>query len=459
MPRTSSRTSIRAHQALRAGNVPDELRPWLYRLTRNRAIDEVRRKRWGEESLDPERAFAGDDRADPERALRRKESMLRLIDDLAALPVRQREALLARELDGHSPEQVAAQLGVTVAAAQKLAIRARENLVKTRDARDADCDLIRAVLLEAHERGVRPTEHGLRHVKGCDACRAYQRDVRRLSRQLHGLSPAWGLPVLGGVVKFIAGGGMKAAAGTAVAAAAVAVATTGGIEVIESRIHSAGDPAPFHFSVLRGHDGRRLSDGKTVPEGQATVTARVRYPATPVTPSTGLFSELTASVREARVLRAPRRTVTLPCPKGMKLLGLDVPAYKTPAGVNFAREDVLGHSTTAHLVLSHGPPYPTEFSIGIICRRPDRYGSTSPDPGPFRQALERGERRVARVCTSRKGVILRARPGGDPADYINRGTAVAIQRRNRTRTWTYVIADNLFEGWMRDSELCGARPA
>ena len=130
---------IRAHDALRAGDLPDELRPWLYRLTRNRAIDEVRRKRWGDESLDGDHAFAGDDREDPDTVLRRKEAMRRLVEDLADLPVRQRDALLARELDGHGPEQVAAQLGVSVAAAQKLAARARENLVRTRDARDADC--------------------------------------------------------------------------------------------------------------------------------------------------------------------------------------------------------------------------------------------------------------------------------------------------------------------------------
>ena len=43
---------IRAHDALLAGNVPDDLRPWLYRLTRNRAIDEVRRARWGDEALE-----------------------------------------------------------------------------------------------------------------------------------------------------------------------------------------------------------------------------------------------------------------------------------------------------------------------------------------------------------------------------------------------------------------------
>ncbi len=130
---------IRAHDALRAGERPEELRPWLYRLTRNRAIDEVRRARWGNEALDGESIVSRDDRADRASVLRDKESMRRLVEDLSDLPVRQRIALLGRELDDQSPEQVAAQLAVSVMAARKLAIRARENLIKTRDARDADC--------------------------------------------------------------------------------------------------------------------------------------------------------------------------------------------------------------------------------------------------------------------------------------------------------------------------------
>ncbi|MCA1568879.1 MAG: sigma-70 family RNA polymerase sigma factor [Chloroflexi bacterium] len=169
---------IRALHTLRSGQVPDELRPWLYRLTRNRAIDEIRRTRWGDESLEGGHTFAGDTRHDPDSTLRRRESIRRLVEDLEALPVRQRTALIARELDGHSFEQVAAHLGVSVSAAQKLALRARENLVKTRDARDTDCDLVRAALRAARERRTRPTEHGLRHLKGCDSCRAYQRQDR-----------------------------------------------------------------------------------------------------------------------------------------------------------------------------------------------------------------------------------------------------------------------------------------
>jgi hypothetical protein len=104
--------------------------------------------------------------------------------------VSQRTALLARELDDQSPAQVAAQLGVSVPAAQMLATRARENLIRSREARDAACDDVRAALLEARECGVRSSEHALRHVKGCPACHAYQRDVPPARLSSRSASPA-----------------------------------------------------------------------------------------------------------------------------------------------------------------------------------------------------------------------------------------------------------------------------
>src|SRR3954468_7764318 len=43
---------LRARAVLRPGDRPEQRRPWLYRLGRNRAIDEVRRARWGAEAVD-----------------------------------------------------------------------------------------------------------------------------------------------------------------------------------------------------------------------------------------------------------------------------------------------------------------------------------------------------------------------------------------------------------------------
>ena len=188
--------------------------------------------------------------------------------------------LLARELDDQSPEQVAAQLGVSVMAAHKLTSRARENLIKTHDARDAACLEIRGTLLDAHERGARPSEHAVRHVKGCAGCRAYQREIRLLTKRLQALNPTLGLPILAGLVKLAGGGGAKTAAS---AAGAIALAATGGIVVLDSGVHAPGDPAPFQLLSVRDSQGRKVTRGAPVPEGWTIVTARVRLPAGPDT--------------------------------------------------------------------------------------------------------------------------------------------------------------------------------
>lgn len=436
---------IRAHEALRCGEGPVELRPWLYRLTRNRAIDEVRRKRWGDESLDSAHAQAharSDGREDPDAVLRRKETLRRLVDDLADLPVGQRTALLARELDDQSPEEVAALLGVSVTAAQKLAVRARANLIKTRDARDAECTGVSAELLDAHERGVRPSEHALRHLKACDACRAYQRDIRRLSRQLHGLNPFFGLPLLAGVAKLAGVGGTKAAAG---AVLAVAVVATGGIAVLRSDVHEPGDPAPFRLISIRDSEGRVVTRGAPIPEGFTLVTARIRLPAGPST--------------LPKDPRGPLPTVTLPCPENMKVAGMQLPAVELAQvrALGFTSDSIPGWSTTARLRVAHrGLTRPLEFTVGIDCRRPDANGSIAADTGKLRRALQRGERRLGHVCTKRNGIQLRRTPGGAPQDYLSRGAPVAIQRRNAAGTWASVISDGKLsiEGWMKTSDLC-----
>jgi len=185
---------IGLYMALRAGDVPDDLRQWLLRLTHNRAINVVRRARWGDAPLDPQTLAerAGGD--EPYAALQRSERLQELIGDLANLPARQRTALVARELHGHAPDQIAAQLGVSVGAAQMLAVRARENLLKLRAAREAECGDIRIVLRDARRCGARPTEHALRHVKGCPPCSVAHRDSRRAPAA----SPVDSLPGRGG---------------------------------------------------------------------------------------------------------------------------------------------------------------------------------------------------------------------------------------------------------------------
>jgi len=426
---------IRAHDTLRRGDRPDELRPWLYRLTRNRAIDEVRRKRWGDESLDADHTLSGDGRQDPDTVLRRKETLRHLVEDLADLPVRQREALLARELDDQSPEQVAAQLGVSVMAAHKLATRARENLIRTRDAREADCPDIRTALLDAHERGVRASEHALRHIKGCDGCRAHRRDIDRLSKQLHALNPTFGLPVLAAIVKLVGGGGAKTAVGVA---AAVAVVATGGVVVLRSDVHESGDPAPFRLAGIRDANGRPLTAGKPIPGRTAIVTALVNIPAGP-----------------AKAGTLP--TATMACPNPMRVAGMVEPRRRGPLDWHPTRETIFGYSTKARFDLSQrDTTRAVKGTIGIICIRPHPNGSLSDNPYKLRP----GEKQ-AHICVRRQGAGLYRTPGRDNYMFLGAGEPVAIRRRNATRRWTFVAHDPIPKypvgsrpGWVMTSKLC-----
>jgi len=418
---------IRAHAMLREGRGPDELRPWLYRLTRNRAIDEVRRARWGDESLGDEAAGLPDEREDPEAVLRRRETMRRLVDDLADLPVRQRTALLARELDDQTPEQVAAQLGVSVAAAQMLATRARENLLKTRAARDADHADIRAALLDAHERGVRASEHVRRHLEGCDACRAYGKDVRKLSKQLHALDPVIGLPLLAGVAKLLGTGGGKAAAG---AAAAIAIAATGGVLVLSTDTRSSGEAAPFVLKGIKPLTGRAVNTGDTVPRGTALVTARVRVPAG--APQDG-----------------ERRSVTLACPPVMKVAGLQAPEQRFPLSYGLSKGTIIRNSTRARIDFGRAIlPRDYDVTVGVLCRRADAAGSITDNPRLTRAGETKG-----RVCDS--SAYLYREPGKLFEGTVFKGQPVSILRRSPSGEWARVITDTREKGWMKVSALCG----
>ncbi len=86
---------------------------------------------------------------------------------------------------------------------------------------------------------MRPSEHALRHTAGCDACRAYRRDLGRLGTRLQALNPVAGLPLLAGLAKLVGGGGSKTAAA---AAAAVAIAATGGVLVLGTDVVSVRRP-------------------------------------------------------------------------------------------------------------------------------------------------------------------------------------------------------------------------
>ncbi len=115
----------RAFLALRADDRPVQLRPWLYRLTRNRALDELRRTT--ATVLPPGFDLPGDG-LDPARVLGDRQRTRQVLDELRRLPRRQRDALVGHAVQGRSARELASSLGTSEKAVKALTHRGRTTL-------------------------------------------------------------------------------------------------------------------------------------------------------------------------------------------------------------------------------------------------------------------------------------------------------------------------------------------
>lgn len=110
--------------ALRGTEAEIELRPWLYRIVRNTALNDLRDR--PPEAAELSEALPGARSAAAEAEAR--EELGELTERLRALPEPQRAALVMRELEGLSHEEIAAALGVSGGAARQAIYRARAAL-------------------------------------------------------------------------------------------------------------------------------------------------------------------------------------------------------------------------------------------------------------------------------------------------------------------------------------------
>jgi RNA polymerase sigma factor (sigma-70 family) len=117
---------VRALPALRAGDRPMAVRPWLYMIVRNRAFDHLRTPASRNRGDEADRlALVSHPHGDPaERAIEREE-LAQVVAEIRRLPPRQRLALVGRELSGTSHADIAAELHTSVSATKSLILRAR----------------------------------------------------------------------------------------------------------------------------------------------------------------------------------------------------------------------------------------------------------------------------------------------------------------------------------------------
>jgi RNA polymerase sigma factor (sigma-70 family) len=115
---------VKAYEAMHRDAAELNLRPWLYRIAHNGAVNALRDRALGHAELDER--MDGVER--PEQALERTMGLRELVLAVQALPERQRSAILLRELEGRSYGEIAAELGVTDGAVRQLLNRARNSL-------------------------------------------------------------------------------------------------------------------------------------------------------------------------------------------------------------------------------------------------------------------------------------------------------------------------------------------
>src|SRR3954451_6571148 len=115
---------ISAWSAIGRGDEVRDLRAWLYRIVHNTALNQLRVSGYDYSELDEALRGAGA----PEEEMERRAIVRQTLTGLAALPERQREALLRSAVEGRSQEEVARELGVSEGAVRQLVHRARLTL-------------------------------------------------------------------------------------------------------------------------------------------------------------------------------------------------------------------------------------------------------------------------------------------------------------------------------------------
>ena len=130
-----------AFNAILADERAINVRPWLYRIARNRSLNHLRRAQAvGVDSMDIHLSEHGQTTADK---VHRREEFRLLIADVQDLPETQRTALLLREIDALSYDQIAEAMETTIPSVKSLLVRARVSLAEAAEARLLTCEEVR----------------------------------------------------------------------------------------------------------------------------------------------------------------------------------------------------------------------------------------------------------------------------------------------------------------------------
>ncbi len=230
---------VAAYRAMLADDRELNVRPWLYRIARNRSLNHLRRPRpTGVDSMD---VFEGGAAVATADRVHDRLDLEDLVDDVKRLPETQRTALMLREMGDLSYDQIAEAMDTSVPSVKSLLVRARVSLAEAAESRRLSCDEVRLELGAVAEGLQKMSAPVRRHISDCDRCRAFKKDLTITNRKLAVLAPVGGLLAIKNLLalKIFGGagagasGGLGAATGaggaSGVAGAAGAGAAVGGV--------------------------------------------------------------------------------------------------------------------------------------------------------------------------------------------------------------------------------------
>lgn len=226
--------ALKALTAIARDEPPHSPRAWLFRIVHNEAITIMRRRRPHDELVE-DGGSCGTVGGGPLDDVLARERLTELVTELHALPERQRRALLLRELGGLDYDEIASAIGMSAGAARQAVHEARRALAEQTEGREAACDDIRDALAEGDGR-TRQRRAVRAHLRGCSGCRAFDKRLRRRTRDIRSLLPA-GAGALFAQVLLVGGsaggGGVAVPVGVAKGVATVLAIGASGAAVVE----------------------------------------------------------------------------------------------------------------------------------------------------------------------------------------------------------------------------------
>ena len=303
---------VNAYKAMLADEREINLRPWLYRIARNRCLNHLRKPTAdAQESMDmvPEVEAAS-----TAEKVHNREEFRQLLTDVKKLPETQRSALLLREMDALSYEEIAAAMDTTVPSVKSLLVRARISLAEASQARLLTCSEVRLELSEAAEGLRKLSGPARRHVRECDECSGFRSQIRSNEKALAALAPIGPLVAfksfiaaklgLGGGAGASASGGAGGAAAAGASAAGAGAAGAGAVSSVGAALSGSG--AAGGIGALGGALGTKAVAGVVTAAVLTAGAVEVKQSSNPapVEPATPKVAQLSTSSPAPAIAKA-----------------------------------------------------------------------------------------------------------------------------------------------------------